>query len=105
MAFGSIKLSIKEIKNTAVENCFRPIMEKTKAKDSAFTQLQQELRKTDYKIQEIHTEIMTLEERVRTQEQYFSKYTIILNNLPISDSEKPLIRIVVQFFGKSHSSI
>ena len=99
MAFENIKDSIIKINTTVMENCFRLIMEKMQSPIS-ITQLQQEVRKKDDKIHEMQTQIETLEQRVRTEEQYSSQDTIIVDNRPIYDPEWPLIRNVLHFFVK-----
>ena len=56
------------------------------------------MREKDSELEEMRCEIEALEERVGKQEQYSSKHTIIMDNLPIYDLNLPLLGNMLKFF-------
>ena len=97
MSFENIKLSIKKLKSASLENCLRQMLDKIETQEKTISQLQTDVREQDSRLEEIRCEIEALEERVGKQEQYSSKYTIIIDNLPIYDVNIPLLGNVLKF--------
>ena len=66
--------------------------------EKTISQLQREVREKDSKLEEMRCKIEAFEEQVGKQEQYSSKDTIIIYNLPIYDVNLPLLGNVLKFF-------
>ena len=98
MSLENIKSSIKKLKNASLENCLRQMLDKMETQEKTISQLQREVKEKDSKLEERRCEIEALEERVGKQEQYSSKDTIIIDNLPIYDVNLPLLGNVLKFF-------
>ena len=73
------------------------MLDKMKTQEKTISQWQKEVREKDSKLEEMPCEIEALEERVGKQEQYSSKDTIIIDNLPIYDVSLPLLGNVLNF--------
>ena len=97
MSLENIKPSIKKLKNASLENCLRLMLDKMETQEKTISQLQKEVREKDSKLEEMRCETEALEERVGKQEQYSSKDTIIIINLPIYDANLPLSGNVLKF--------
>ena len=98
MSLENIKSSVKKLKNASLENCLRQMLDKMETQEKTISQLQREVREKDSKLEAMRCEIDALEERVGKQEQYSSKDTIIIDNLPIYDVNLPLLGNVLKFF-------
>ena len=98
MSLENIKSSIKKLNNASLENCLRQMLDKMETQEKTISQLQREVREKDSKLEEMRCEIEALEDRVGKQEQYSSKDTIIIDNLPICDVNLPLLGNVLKFF-------
>ena len=83
--------------NASLENCLRLMLDKMENQEKTKSQLQKEVREKDSKLEEMRCEIESLEDRVGKQEQYSSKDTIIMDNLPIYDVNLPLLGNVLKF--------
>ena len=91
MNVENINSSIKKVNNASLENCLRQMLDKMETQEKTMSQLQREVREKDSKLEEMRCEIEVLKERVGKQEQYSSKDTIIIDNLPIYDINLPLL--------------
>ena len=98
ISLENIKSPIKKLKNASLENCLRQMLDKIETQEKTISQLQREVREKDSKLEEMRCEIEALEERAVKQGQYSSKDTIIIDNLPISDVNLPLLGNVLKFF-------
>ena len=81
-----------------MENCLRQMMDKMEAQEKTISQLQREVREKDLKLEEMRCKIEALEERVGKQEQYSSKDTIIIDNLPFYEVNLLLLGKLMKFF-------
>ena len=98
MSLENIKSSIKKLKNVSLENWLRQMLDKMETQEKTISQIQKEVREKDSKLEEMRCEMEALEERVGKQEQYSSKDTVIIDNLPIYDVNLPLLGNVLKFF-------
>ena len=99
MSRENINSSFEKLKNASLENCLRQILDNIESQEKTISQLQREVREKDSKMEELRCEIEALEERVGKQEQYSSKVTIIIDNLPFYDVNLPLLGNVLKFFA------
>ena len=101
MSLQNFNSSLKKLKNASLENCLRQMLDKKENQEKTISQLLKEVREKDSKLEEMRCENKALEERVGKQEQYFSKDTIIIDNLPIYDVNLPLLLgNVLKFFKR-----